>query len=174
MKTGILHILHNAEGTVLLAFDCKDEFFGMLQKLQNFFRHKYLRELFCAQCLVPPYLHVRDLYEAWPATYIEWRWGSLLDVLRHILFLKASLRLLWDSKKIERGRSEASKRASPQEQQREEEEAPTRPREVGEVIHNPKFLGSSRHDLDDERGALCSLRPSQGLPMPPGIHHPEF
>ena len=85
------------------------------------------------------------MFESWTFGYIEWRWGSLLDFLRHLHFLRAAMMLLWDSKKLRRGAAKPkAKEAAEEERQKHDhgesaEDAPTAPEEAGNVIHNPRF-----------------------------------
>lgn len=73
--------------------------------------------------------------------YMEWRWGSILDVLDHWLLLTPSLSLLWGSNRFQRGVEARSKRLSPQEKEHDEEYARSTPIVVGEEIHNPRCWG---------------------------------
>ena len=134
---------------MLNAMDCKVAFLKMLQAVQNFFRYKHLRVLFCSMCVVAPYESMRSYFESWPGSYIEWRWGSLLEILEHLMFLRNPLMLLWDSRKLSRGLAmdlpEVTRERQPQDENERErqrgegDDAPTDPKEAGAVINNPRF-----------------------------------
>ena len=89
------------------------------------------------------------MLDIWPSSYIEWRWGSLLEVLEHLVYLRAPLMLLWDSKKLVRGldlpeaKAAAEAEREKQPHGRGETSAqygqPSAPKEAGAIIHNPLF-----------------------------------
>jgi hypothetical protein len=81
----------------LSALTNRHTFIKQLRVVIGFSRHQELRERFANECLVGPRKGFRTLFESFPARFIEWRWGSLLDCLKHISPLHAALLLCWDS-----------------------------------------------------------------------------
>ena len=95
----MLHFLHNAEGNMLSAMPGSVRFLKQLRTITDFFKHAQLREYFKDICLTGGNSRYKNMFDTWPAVFIDWRWGSLIACLRFMDgALAAVLRITWDSK----------------------------------------------------------------------------
>ena len=93
----MLHILHNAIGDILASMADSPKFLKQLRTICNYFKHSQLRQYYQETCLVGDHARYSAMFKSWPAVYIEWRWGSLVECLKHMDgALCAVLRLTWD------------------------------------------------------------------------------
>ena len=63
---------------------------------QKFFKHKHLRELFIEECIPPGLRDVQDTFRSWPDHYIDWRWGTLVEVILRFKTARTTIRYLFD------------------------------------------------------------------------------
>lgn len=64
--------------------------------VQKFFKHKHLRELFMEECIPPGLRDVQDMFRSWPEHYIEWRWGTLVEVILRFKTARTIIQYLFD------------------------------------------------------------------------------
>ena len=63
---------------------------------QKFFKHKHLRELFIEECIPPGLRDVQDTFRSWPDHYIDWRWGTLVEVILRFKTARTTIQYLFD------------------------------------------------------------------------------
>ena len=168
---GTLHIVHHVVDELLGNMRQRKEFLEDLAAITNFFKHQRLREKFVVYCLTGSHGRHRVLFDDFPATYIEWRWRSLLACVRHLLSLQPLLVLCWDRGKMvgpadldSRGKDDAAS-------------TDDRAQAVGAVVENRSFwafcsmlaLLSEGVDVFLAWAQSCSCRPSLHLRKACGI-----
>jgi hypothetical protein len=125
---------------LLTGLSYKDRFLDQLRTLTNFFKHQQLRDRFCFLCLSGHFQRHRALFDNFPATFIEWRWGSLLTCLRHLSTLHPALAIGWDSRYM---RGDVIARDEPEPQPQPDRggdfAADDQPDLVGDVIDDEVF-----------------------------------
>lgn len=93
---GILHIIHNATHDVLTSMKGHASWQDQHKLLTQFLGAKWNRERFVAKCLVTPAAKERAyLFDTFDGEWIEWRFGSLLASIDHLLGLELTLRTYW-------------------------------------------------------------------------------
>ena len=110
------------------------------------------------------------MFENFPATFIDWRWGSLLSCLRHLSKLHTVLVLTWESR-LMRGDGIDDLMEPGRAGEGDGFKADDQPDVVGNAIDNPVFwsylhmlmsLGDSVSELLDWLQG-CSCHPSAAL-----------
>ena len=133
---GVLHLMHHVVEGLLDSFQRKQEFLKELRTLCNFFKYKGLRERFQHQCLTGQNRRHSILFDDFPVVYIEWRWGSLLACLRHLLLIQPILVLCWDSERMVAKGQHASEQCGRDDDEFQKADSVE---DVGRVIHSTLF-----------------------------------
>ena len=85
---GVLHLAHHVIGETLDAMRFKQSFLTQLRTVTGFFKFSHLRERFVHNCLRGPDQRHQILFDDWPATYIDWRWGTLIAAFKEMVPLE--------------------------------------------------------------------------------------
>ena len=134
----MLHILHNAIGNILASMADSPKFLKQLRTICNYFKHSQLRQYYQETCLVGDHARYSAMFKSWPAVHIEWRWGSLVECLKHMDgALCAVLRLTWDVSSMKKKVSKVKE--DPNSKCDLDWEAVDDPKAIGDVIHSNKF-----------------------------------
>ena len=99
---GLLHIFHNAVGSVSVAMPAFATWVKGLNTIVNFFKYEALRDRFCEACLEGSHKSFRNLFEFFKHRYIDWRWGSLISCCAGLTLLQWPLKLHWDPAKMKK------------------------------------------------------------------------
>ena len=131
---GMLHILHNATGNILGAMDGSERFLKQLRTICNYFKHAQLRQYYQETCLIDGNALYSAMFKSWPMVYIDWRWGTRIECLKHMDGpLCAVLRLTWDAslmkKKLAKVKEDPNSRGDMDWDQVDD------PKALGDVIH---------------------------------------
>eukprot|EP00971_Amphidinium_carterae_P331082 6464460-Amphidinium_carterae.1 len=94
---GILHIMDGVLDEAVSALQQKDTFLASVHAFVNFFKYEHLRDLFTHTCMTSTDMVHKALFQSFPATFIEWRWNSLIDACNAIVSLQPALLLFWDA-----------------------------------------------------------------------------
>ena len=111
------------------------EFLKEPRLVSNFFKMQGLRERFQQMCLTGQNRRHLIMFDDFPATYMEWRWNSLMICFRHILLIHPILALCWDSKLMAAKGQHAAEQCG----RDDEFQKADCVEDVGRVIHSPTF-----------------------------------
>eukprot|EP00971_Amphidinium_carterae_P311677 6194969-Amphidinium_carterae.2 len=93
---GLLHIYHTIMSDLDKVLSQGNNWLERLQKLTNLLGVTHWRKRFLAECVLKRGLHAfREMFERDLPRLVEWRWGTIVEVLQHLLPLEEPLRGAW-------------------------------------------------------------------------------
>ena len=159
--------MHHAVGELLGAMQGKARFLEDLRRVTGFFKYQGLRERFQHFCLVGQHQRNRVLFNEFPATFIEWRWGSLVVCIRHLLLIQPVLVTCWDTARM------VAKGTHVREQSGRDDgdfQKSDNVQEVGRVINDQRFWAYGQMlvylaDAADSLVSWCQTCPCHPTPV---------
>ena len=118
---GVLHIVHNLSWKADKAMPNFDSWLNGLKAVVTLLHYKQNRELFVERCVRgTPFDHIRSPLRSGVPSTAEWRWASIVLVLKALLPLRVLLRCTFDAAKM---------REQAEDEEDEREEGPAKARE---------------------------------------------
>ena len=97
---GLLHILHNTEGSSIDSIQMSKELFEGSLHCADLFKHRHVRELFVSECVPDDMVDIMDIFATRPEHYIHWRWGTLIETIARLRMCRTVLSFVFDDQKM--------------------------------------------------------------------------
>jgi len=92
---GVMHIIHNGLKDAIGKFEHYDLFRVQLATLVAVFSAGEKLEVFTEGCLIGVFAHFKHLFNKCCPTFIDWRWGSLVDVCKWLRIRRNVIICAW-------------------------------------------------------------------------------
>ena len=96
----VLHVMHNAVEEILTGMKHAQHWLRQLKTIAGFWKHRDLRELFAAECLVGDATAFRPKVMPIPEVFIDWRWASLIRVCEFLSSIRGMIQIYWDTDRL--------------------------------------------------------------------------
>ena len=136
---GLLHIFHNAVGSVSVAMPAFATWVKGLNTIVNFFKYEALRDRFCEACLEGSHKSFRNLFEFFKHRYIDWCWGSLISCCAGLALLQWPLKLHWDPAKMKKKNKKNDDAIEAGGRDRSDYDEADNAHAVGKIIHDDNW-----------------------------------